>query len=282
MQIRAHIFLCLAWLLTTGTALEGATGLKAEPNSVFDPVALFNRVMSISGAKAGDSGPSREKTVTRMLWHSRIRAPLPDEGAVAQGELERLIQQVRSVKFQSKEQSLAPIVVIQPEVTNDRGDVSPPVNDTPDRATAPASVVASADANLPPETAGILKRLLADPNQASEPFETAELLFLSGRLREAAAFYQRALDLTAASAPAAREDRAWAFLQLGNCLRETDPTHAKDAYARLTTDYADSPWAELAKAHSQLVSWYESAQPRRLIAGQETPPAEPATRKPRP
>jgi len=282
MQIRAYIFLCLAWSVTAGTALEGATSPKGEPNSVFDPVALFKRVMSINGAKAGDSGPSREETVTRMLWRSRIRAPLPDEDAGTPGELERLIQQVRSVKFQSKEQSPASFIVIRPEVTNDRGDVPPPENDTPERATEPATAAASADANLPPETAGMLKRLLADPNQVSEPLETAELLFLSGRLREAAAFYQRALDLTAASEPAAREDRAWAFLQLGNCLRETDPTHAKDAYARLTTDYADSPWAELAKAHSQLVSWYESVQPRRLIVGQETQPTESATRKPRP
>jgi hypothetical protein len=283
MRIRTYIFICLAWSLAAATATKGATSPKAEPNSPFDPVALFNRVMSGSGAKAGDSGPAREQTVTRMLWRGRIRAPQFEEDAGTQDELERLIQRVRSVKFASKERSPAPAVVFQPEVTNNPNDVPAPANDTAGRAAEPAPVAATADANLPPGRVETLKHLLADPNQVYEPLETAELLFLSGRLPEAAAFYQRALDLTATNEPAAREDRAWAFLQLGNCLRDTDSTRAKDAYAKLTTDYADSPWAELAKAHSQLLTWYESVQPRRLIAGRETQPTEStATRQPKP
>jgi len=282
MQIRACIFICLAWSLVAATATKGATNQKAEPSSPFDPVALFNRVMGTSGAKDGDSGRVREETITRMLWRGRIRSPQLEEDAGTQDELERLIQQVRSVKFASKEPSPAPTVIFQPEMTDDRNDATAPANDTPGRAAGRAPATASADANLPPGRIETLKHLLADPNQVYEPLETAELLFLSGRLPEAAAFYQRALDLTAANEAGAREDRAWAFLQLGNCLRETDSTRAKDAYAKLTTDYADSPWAELAKAHSQLLTWYESVQPRQLIAGQETQPTGPATRQPRP
>jgi len=283
MQIRAYIFICLAWPLMAATGTKGATSPKAELNSPFDPVALFKRVMSTSGAKAGDSGPAREETITRMLWRGRIRAPQIEEDAGTQDELERLIQQVRSVKFASKEQSPAPTVIFRPEATDSPNDVSAPANDTLGRTAEPAPVAAHADANLPPGKAETLKHLLADPNQVYEPLETAELLFLSGRLPEAAVFYQRSLDLTAANESAAREDRAWAFLQLGNCLRETDSTRAKDAYAKLTTDYADSPWADLANAHSQLLTWYESVQPRRLITGQEMQPAEPATtREPKP
>jgi len=277
------MFIYLAWSLVAATVAAGATSPKAEPNSPFDPIALFNRVMSASGAKAGGSGPARDETITRMLWRGRIRAPQFEEDAGTQDELERLIRRVRSVKFASKEPSPAPAVIFQPEMIDSPNDVSTPISDVPRRATEPALPAASADANLPPGTAETLKRLLSDPNQVAEPLETAELLFLGGRLMEAAVFYQRSLDLTAANEPAAREDRAWAFLQLGNCLRETDSARAKDAYAKLTTDYADSPWAELASAHSQLLTWYESVQPRRLITGQQTQPVESAaTREPKP
>ena len=282
MQIRAYMFICLAWSLVAATATTGATSPTAEPNGLFDPIALFNRVMSASGAKAGDSRPAREETITRMLWRGRIRAPQIEGDAGTQDELERLIQQVRSVKFASKEQSPAPAMIFQPEAMENPNDVPAPANDTPERAAGSVPVPTPADANLPPSKTETLKHLLADPNQVYEPLETAELLFLSGRLPEAAVFYQRSLDLTAANEPAAREDRAWAFLQLGNCLRETDSMRAKDAYAKLTTDYADSPWAELANAHSQLLTWYETVQPRRLISGQETQPPEPATQQAKP
>jgi len=281
MQIRAYIFICLAWTLVAAATARGATSPKADPNSPFDPVALFNRVMSTSGTKAADSRPAREETITRTLWRGRIRAPQPEEDTGTQDELERLIQRVKSVKFASKEPSPAPAVIFQPEATDIRSDATALANDAAGRAKGSAQVAASADANLPPGKVETLQHLLADPNQAYEPLETAELLFLSGHLPEAATLYQRALDLTATNESAAREDRAWAFLQLGNCLRETDSTRAKDAYARLTTDYADSPWAELARAHSQLLTWYESVQPRRLIAGQETQPAT-TTQKPKP
>jgi tetratricopeptide (TPR) repeat protein len=125
-----------------------------------------------------------------------------------------------------------------------------------------------------PETAPTLsakaQKALADlqrnPSRVRDPLETAELLFLSGRPTDATPFYEEALRRASPGAAASSSDRAWILFQLGNCLRETDAAKAQDAYAKLIAEYPDSPWTEMARAGSRLLTWYQSTRPDQLIA----------------
>jgi TolA-binding protein len=103
--------------------------------------------------------------------------------------------------------------------------------------------------------------LQQNPGQVREPLEMAELLFLSGRPTEAAPFYARALDQLNHTDPSYDADRAWVLFQWGNCLRETDTAKAQETYMKLVSEYPDSPWTELAKAHGRLLTWYEKSRP---------------------
>ena len=131
---------------------------------------------------------------------------------------------------------------------------------------------------LSEETLKILAKQLQNPEQIKNPFELAEVLFHSGRLKEAAVCYQQVLlradpnlppVLGRASAWAGQPDPNrqidWILFQIGNCLRNDNPPKAMEFYSRLCNDHAGSMWADLAKARSMLLSWYRQDEPRKLI-----------------
>jgi tetratricopeptide (TPR) repeat protein len=268
----ATAFFMLVLWTTAGSA---ATGPQTELNNSLDPAAIFSRIMKANAEKAAATEHPLATDVTRKLWRSRVSSPEQADDAQAQIALNEMVRRVRSVKFDGKEQEphAAPAFVM-PEPVDNRLDAPPAGDNTVKQAVQPTAMAsATPEGPLPREAAEALKRVLADPNQAGEPLELAELLYLTGRRQEAAVFYRKSLDLVTGKEPAAREDRAWILLQLGNCLRETDPAKAKDVYAKLIAEHPDSPWVELAKAHSQLIAWYEQVQPRQWVVSQETPSA---------
>ncbi len=130
-----------------------------------------------------------------------------------------------------------------------------------------------AAAHPTPETAPMLsekaRKALADlqrnPSRVRDPLETAELLFLSGRPGDAAPFYEEALRRTSPGTATANDDRAWILFQLGNCLRETDAAKAQNSYAKLLSEYPDSPWTEMARAGGRLLTWYQNVRPEQLV-----------------
>ena len=197
--------------------------------------------------------------------------PEQTDNAQAQIALDDLVRKIRSMKFQAREQEPpAAATFVVPEPVTSHLDAASAQETVLKQAAPPVPTGSVApERPLPAEAAEALKRVLADPNQVSDPQELAELLYLTGKFVEAAVLYQKALDLTSDKEPAARVDRAWMLLQLGNCLRDTDPARARDAYAKVIAEHADCPWVELAKAHSQLITWYEQVQPRQWVAGQE-------------
>ena len=210
--------------------------------------------------------------LSQKLWHTRMAAPKSNEDAQAQIALAELIWRVKSVRFESNEPALVAARTTVPPVPKRQAQAISSRQDADRQAVEPVLLgPAARERSLPAETVAVLRQLLAEPNQVSDPLEMAELLFLSGRAREAEVFYAKALKLATRSAPAARDDRAWILLQLGNCLRATNPTQAKSMYATLIAEHADCPWVELARAQSQLITWYETVRPREWI----TPTGEP-------
>jgi len=283
---QAWIWLLLVLWTAAEAAGSEATSPRAEVNVSLDPAAIFSRIMRANAEKVAEAERPRPNDVTRKLWRSRVSAPEQADNAQTQIAIDELVRRIRSVKFQAREQE-PPVVAtfVMPEPITNHLEASPTQETIVEQTTPPVLTASAAhEASLPAEAAEALKRILADPNQAGDPQELAELLYLTGKLAEAAVLYQKALDLATGKEPAARADRAWMLLQLGHCLRDTDPARAKDAYAKLTAEHADCPWVELAKARSQLITWYEQVQPRQWVNGQETPPARQvaASQKPQP
>ena len=291
MPIARNKTMLVACCSIASLALAGAIFAENQPNSTFSPdesprqapqytvpdadQALNNLVSLTPPPRAPEDAPAqRSNALAQRLWHNRILAPDPNEGTDNQRDLKDLIQRVRSIRFADPERR--PTFSVPPEPTPEVNLTTPQADANAEPEPAPNAALATPSAadnlaTLSPETQKQLEAILKDPNQVQEPFEMAELLFLSGRTTEATVFYQMALDRTANDASATSEDRAWILFQLANCLRETDMVRAKEAYMKLVTQYPDSPWTELAKAHGRLITWYQTARPQQWVASQQSP-----------
>jgi TolA-binding protein len=179
-------------------------------------------------------------------------------------ELKRLIQQVRSIEFKPQKTSETSIVT-EPAPTTEPNKTSPNVE------SQKGNKRKTADMKLPYEpitdqTLQMLKNLSQHPEQVNNPFQLAEVLFLGGCLKEAAIFYQEALNHIGKDSGRPAEDRAWILFQIGNCLRNDDPPAAMKTYRQLITEYPSAPWTEMAKTLETLIDWYQKDKPRESIA----------------
>jgi tetratricopeptide (TPR) repeat protein len=268
---RMRVLLVLVLWTAPGKAV---TSPPAEPNDAFDATTVLSRIMRTQSSKAAQTQRSTQNAVTRQLWRNRVLAPEQTDDPETQIALNGLVRRIRSMRFEAKEQPPAAAPFVMPEPTERRVDVAPG-QDAAERKEErpPTASSAPRESPLSLEAAEALQRVVADPNQAGNPLELAELLYLTGRLPEAAVLYRKALDGAAGKGPGAQADRAWILLQLGNCLRDAKPAQARDIYARLVAEHPDCPWVDLAKAHSQLITWYEQVQPRQWVTTQEPAPA---------
>jgi tetratricopeptide (TPR) repeat protein len=243
--------------------------------AVIDPCALSGanvdavRAAEVKSEKRSpESGMETRGPLARDLWTSRIAAPEASDEAQASLALKRLIRQVRGLTFSDKSvgplaaaTSASPGSAESPKAaTTSTGSVAPaPPKPVPSAAPDTASTLAS-------QTQKRLDDLRKNAGRVRDPLEVAELLFLSGRPTDAAAFYEEALRRTSADDAGSAADRAWILFQLGNSLRQANATKAQDAYTKLIAEYPDSPWTEMARASGRLLTWYQSTRPDQLVA----------------
>ena len=201
----------------------------------------------------------------RQLWRAGISVYEGEKDNKRKNELKRLIEQVRSIEFKPPKQP-EPVINIGPVETT----VEP--NQTPsDRVVIEESsnkTIKSKPLYEPvtDRTLQMLGNVAQDPNQLENPFELGEVLYFSGHLKEAAVFYQEALNRTEPDKPGLDRNRAWILFQIGNCLKDDDLAKAQEMYRQLITECPGSPWAEPAKAREKLIDWYLKEKPRTLIA----------------
>ncbi len=262
----ACVLLCLLSCYAAQAAVLGSDDRDAsDQTKSADTVGLISHPENQT-----DTTPRGDRAV-QELWFGRISAPDPDDDTEARLALKQAIQKIRSVTFSSENEAptFNPRAEPQPASPSPRIE---PAGQT-GRASAQSPTVVSPESQALPlpsaRTEQVLKNLQQNPSQARDPLKIAELLFLSGRTTDAAPFYQEALEYTRPGDQTTDHDRAWILFQLGNCLRETDMTRAQDVYMKLIAEYPGSPWTELAKAYGQLLGWYQTAQPRQLLASRE-------------
>jgi|GEM_PF-945840 len=218
-----------------------------------------------------------------QLSESRISPPAqsPDDSNSKSNELRHtelrraslraIIEQVRSVKFEtSRGESVEPQQPAQQPV-----DTSPAVEPQPPAAVLPAETeqqpLVSSTATQPAgksnsdHTLQIVEGQLKDPNQITNPFELAEILFRSGRMVPAGLCYKQALSIMPTDDPNLDTDRAWILFQIGNCLKDEDPNTARVSYAELIRTHPESPWTEIAKVRYGLIEWNQQEKPVELI-----------------
>jgi len=199
------------------------------------------------------------------LLRAEISIDKSENDAKSSDQLKRIIEQIRSVEFGPQKQAPTPVIVpekapaIEPDET---------VTEVPVQKEQAKQAIESGPKYGPitEKTLQMLKTLARDPGKLANPLELGEILFVSGNLKEAAIFYSEALNRKDPNDVNLSLDRAWILFQTGNCLRNEDPKPAAKAYQQLVTEYPNSPWADLAKARSNLIAWYLKDEPVKLIA----------------
>jgi len=199
------------------------------------------------------------------LLQAEISIAIDEKDTKSRDQLKQIIEQIRSVEFGSQKQAPAPVIVpekapaIKPNET---------VTEVPVQKEEAKQAIESKPQYGPitENTLQMLKTLIRDPEKLANPLELGEILFVSGNLKEAALFYSEALKRKDPNDVSLSWDRAWILFQTGNCLRNDDLPAAAKAYQQLLTEYPNSPWADSAKARSNLIAWYLKDDPVKLIA----------------
>ena len=255
----------------TPSAMTMQTKAAPEParHSTSALASLVTRAKSQPGASPTD--PAHGGALALDLWSSRISAPETSADAETSLALKRLIHQVHALAVNDKNAVRPPAPTAEPPraAGPPKGTPTNTGSVEPAQAQAAATTISEITPMLSPDAQKTLNDLQKNPSRVGDPLEAAELLFLSGRPTDAAPFYQEALRRTRAGEAASAGDRAWILFQLGNCLRETDTAKAQDAYAKLIAEFPNSPWTEMARAGSRLLTWYQSTRPDQLMTARK-------------
>jgi len=217
--------------------------------------------------------------IGRKLWQTRITVPNSKNDTGSNDDLRRIIELIRSVEFKPRNKTPEPLITLESPTRVEPNETASEPSPGKNTEAQPPQLLAQQERGKPrpgmlsEETLQILAKQLQNPEQIKNPFELAEVLFHSGRLKEAAICYQQVLLRADPNQPAGawagqpdpNRQIDWILFQIGNCLRNDDPPKAMEVYSRLCNDYAGSMWADLAKARSMLLSWYRQDEPRKLI-----------------
>jgi len=201
--------------------------------------------------------------LAHQLWQAGITVFAEKEDNQCKNELEEVIRRICLIEIDSPVQTAEPAPAVErtpkPESFTTASEVSiaPELGD-PAENKAPGGPVSE-------QTLQLFKEIAQQPDQLRDPFELAEILFDSGCFSEAAVCYRESLHRMDAEQPDPFQDKAWILLQLGNCLQHQNPEAALESYRAVLAECPESPWAPLAKAKSELVSWYLQDQPKTLI-----------------
>ena len=199
---------------------------------------------------------------SRNLLKEIIRPIDQPQNNVKADQLKHLIEQIRSIQFESKQVEERSRDTAEPKPETIAAVPEPIEGENTDETGVSDSAAID---NRKSAIGNRLEELLKDPNTVTNPFKLAEALFRNGLPGPAGLCYKRALVEIGADDPNMAAERCWILFQIGNCLQNDDPNAAKESYAELIRTYPDSPWVEIAKSRYALIEWNQQDRPDKLI-----------------
>lgn len=254
-EVRSHLFFVLCLLFSVFCSLTysaAAVGQKSPQSSLTTP-------------------PDPNNEYRRKLWRAELSIAKGEKDKGTKNELKRIIEQIRSIKFEPQKEIFEPIIVPEVVPIDEPNEVVFETKEQekkeiePKLPYEPPPLREGRGEAITDQTLQLLKNLSQHLDNLRNSFELGETLFLSGNLKEAAIFYREALKRKGSDDVGSARDRAWILFQIGNCLWNDDPPNAIKTYRQLIMEYPNSPWKELAEARSKLLDWYQKDEPHKLI-----------------
>ena len=190
------------------------------------------------------------KSPAALLWEQRISSIPQDGYSDWKTVLEKSVNQLRSVEISrpAKEGFSPEPIIIKTFKTFEKTE--------PNKA-----ALTLPDANAGDSTAELVRKLCEKPSAVEDSFNTAELLYIKGYLKEASIFYRETLNRQ----KAVSKQKAWVLYQVGNCLRNSDPNSSLASYRQLVSEFPDSPWTAAAKAQERILDWMQKEKVKELL-----------------
>ncbi|MBN2136657.1 MAG: tetratricopeptide repeat protein [Sedimentisphaerales bacterium] len=268
------------------TSRTSRTGDSNTPNEIenttpANPIAEPpSRILRTAGADIRREPNNKTANLGRLIWNDRITIPKDQNDSNIKEELNRIIRQIESLEFKTEE-VIEPIVIVEPfpqiEPNFTAIELADQNQTQPEKTQIKPEPLEAVPGAISQETLKTLTDRLQHPEKIRNPLEMAEILFNNGNLKEAAICYRQALDRIDPNQPDSIEQTPWILFQLGNSLRNENPQQAREAYARLISEYAGSLWTDIAKARTRLITWYQQENPRTLIEQNKRPTVKQST-----
>jgi tetratricopeptide (TPR) repeat protein len=220
--------------------------------------------------------------VTNKLQKNGINVQKNVEDENRRMELQRIIEQIRSIRFEPESPTSASASIDEQDLIRSQKELEKTSSVTEETqqtiekeeskielGSGPLSGRSSMDELLyqpvSAQTLQMLENFTRKPDQLNNPIQLADILFLSGHLEQATVFYRQALNCIDVNDVTSVQDRAWILFQMGNCLWEENLSEAKKIYRQLLEEYPNCLWADTARCRESLIDWFLSDKPQKLI-----------------
>jgi tetratricopeptide (TPR) repeat protein len=253
-------------------ALDG--GRRApRPELMLAALLFLTLTTGVASANAAKGGQAPETTVRPSpngsqrleLLRAEIEPPKGRPDGESKDRLKHMIEQVRSIRFQSDEQG-GDISASREALPASEPNQPLLAAQLPDIERVDQVTKEQPHGGVTDRTLEILRGLLQHPDKLRDPLDIGEILFSSGNTKDAVPFYREALKRADPNDVSLLRDRAWIMLQTGNCLWDDDPAAAARVYKQLLVEQPNSAWAELAQAQIELIAWRLKENPDELIS----------------
>lgn len=207
---------------------------------------------------------SGKEDVKKLLWQENITPAKEQQEQVQKDELQYLIEQINSMQLSLPSQIFEPLDGEEKATSNQpEKNVLQNENPKPIERTANANKMLYEPVTEP--TIQKLRKMMEKPEEINSPYEIGNTLYSSNYIGEAAVFYKEALRRNKPDDISSSDDRAWLLFQTANSLQSADMLAAADMYKKLITEFPNSPWADIAKVQSNLITWYTQDKPDELL-----------------